>query len=124
MKEGQWSWVHRVRICAPNIWALSKENVDFAHPIYGPYSMYCAPNLRLLSPPLRSQYISYQYYYTFFTAYVEKKIMHKLFEVLEKNIHSYDKLQTTLKFSLHIFIYQLVIYLNLECNCNLLTFRF
>ena len=31
---------------------MSKENVDFAHPIFGPYFMYCAPNLRLLPPPL------------------------------------------------------------------------
>ena len=45
--------MRRVRICAPNILAMSKENVDFAHPIFGPYFMYCAPNLRLLPPPLR-----------------------------------------------------------------------
>ena len=23
-KQGRWSWVRRVRICAPNIWATSK----------------------------------------------------------------------------------------------------
>ena len=42
----------RVRKCAPNIWAMSQKNVDFAHPIFRPYFMYCAPNLRLLPPPL------------------------------------------------------------------------
>ena len=31
--KGRWSWV---RICASNIWAVSKENVDFAHPVFGP----------------------------------------------------------------------------------------
>ena len=44
--------MRRVHICAPNVWALRKENVDFAYPIFGPYFMYCAPNLRLLPPPL------------------------------------------------------------------------
>ena len=44
--------MRRVRICAPNVWAISKEDIDFAHPIFGPYFMYCAPNLRLLPPPL------------------------------------------------------------------------
>ena len=41
-----------VPICAPNNWAMSKENVDFKQPIFGPYFMYCAPNVRLLPPPL------------------------------------------------------------------------
>ena len=50
--QGQWSWVRRIRICAPNIWAISKEDIDFAQPIFGPYFMYCAPNLKLLPPPL------------------------------------------------------------------------
>ena len=49
--------MRRVRICAPNIWAMSKENVDFAHPIFGPYFMYCAPNLRLLPPPLPGMHL-------------------------------------------------------------------
>ena len=49
----------QVRICAPNILALSKENVDFVHPIFGPYKMYCAPNLRLLPLPLNPKYISH-----------------------------------------------------------------
>ena len=31
--QGRQSWVPRVRICAPNIWTMSKKNVDFAHPI-------------------------------------------------------------------------------------------
>ena len=47
--QGQWSWV---RICSPNVWAVSKENVDFSHPLFGPYLMYYAPNLSLLPPPL------------------------------------------------------------------------
>ena len=50
--QGQWSWVRRVRICAPNVWAMIKGNVDFAHPIFWPYFMHCAPNARLLPPPL------------------------------------------------------------------------
>ena len=40
--------------CAPNVWAISKKNVDFAHPIFGPYFMICAPNLKLLPPPLNA----------------------------------------------------------------------
>ena len=51
---GWWSWVRRVRICALNVWAISKKNVDFAHPIFGPYFMICAPNLKLLPPPLNA----------------------------------------------------------------------
>ena len=42
-----------MRICAPNVWAISKEDIDFAHPIFGAYFMYCAPNLILLPPPLK-----------------------------------------------------------------------
>ena len=52
--QGQWSLVRRVRICAPNVFAMSKENRGFAHPIFGPYFMNCAPNIRLLPPPLIS----------------------------------------------------------------------
>ena len=37
-----------------NVWAISKKNVDFAHPIFGPYFMICAPNLKLLPPPLNN----------------------------------------------------------------------
>ena len=50
--QGRWSWVRRVRNCTPKVWAMIKENVDFAGPIFGPYSMYCAPNATLLPPPL------------------------------------------------------------------------
>ena len=41
-----------VAICAPNVWAMSKENLDFAHPIFEPYFMDCAQNIKLLPPPL------------------------------------------------------------------------
>ena len=44
--------MRRVRICAPNVWAMSRENMDFAHPIFEPYFMFCAPNIKLTPPPL------------------------------------------------------------------------
>ena len=31
---------------------MNNENLDFAHPIFWAYFMYCAPNIRLLPPPL------------------------------------------------------------------------
>ena len=55
--QGWRSWVRRVRICAPNVWAMSKENLDFAHPIFEPYLMscaVCAPIIKLHPPPLSS----------------------------------------------------------------------
>ena len=45
--------------CAPNLWAISNEYLDFAHPILGTYFMYCAPNVRLLPPPLPYNIYSY-----------------------------------------------------------------
>ena len=41
-----------MRICAPNILALTKENVHFVHPIFRYYFMFCAPNIRTFPPPL------------------------------------------------------------------------
>ena len=55
--QGRWNWVRRVRICAPNVWAMSRENMDFAHPIFEPYFIYCAPNIKLLPPPLQPNVI-------------------------------------------------------------------
>ena len=45
--------MRRVRICAPNVWAMIKANVDFTH-----YFMHCAPNTRLLQPPLYFKILS------------------------------------------------------------------
>ena len=36
----------------PNVWAMTKENLDFAYPIFEPYLNYGAPNIRLLPTPL------------------------------------------------------------------------
>ena len=33
----RWSWVRRMRICAPNVWAIGKENLDFLHRIFELY---------------------------------------------------------------------------------------
>ena len=33
--QGRWRWVHRVRICAPNILASSKKYSHFAQPFLG-----------------------------------------------------------------------------------------
>ena len=44
--------VRKMGIFAPNVLAKVMEIVDFAHPIFGPYSIYCAPSIRLLPPPL------------------------------------------------------------------------
>ena len=38
-------------------WALIKENVDYAHPIFWPYLMHCAPNIWLLPPPPTQNHI-------------------------------------------------------------------
>ena len=38
--------------CGAHPWAMSRENVDFANPIFGPYFMFSAPNIRLLPTPL------------------------------------------------------------------------
>ena len=43
--QGRWSWVCRVRICAPNVRAMNKENLNFAHPIHEPYFMIAHPIL-------------------------------------------------------------------------------
>ena len=37
---------------APNVWAMSRENMDFAQQIFEPYFMHCTPNIKLLPPPL------------------------------------------------------------------------
>ena len=47
--QGRWSWV---RICAPDVWAMIKGYVDFAHPIFWTYFMDCAPNTIVLPLPL------------------------------------------------------------------------
>ena len=61
-KQGRWSWVRRVRNCAPNVWAMIRENVDFVHLIFGPYFVYCAPNIRLLPLPLvNTKYIKLKF---------------------------------------------------------------
>ena len=41
--QERWSWVRRVRICAPNVLAISKKNLDFAQPIFEPYFMFAHP---------------------------------------------------------------------------------
>ena len=51
--------MRRVRICAPNVLAMSRENMAFAHPIFEPYLMYCAPNIKLVPPPLRYHVFTY-----------------------------------------------------------------
>ena len=56
-RQGRWSWVRRVRICAPNIWATSKENAESAHPIFGSLVIYCAPNFAKL-PPALNMYVT------------------------------------------------------------------
>ena len=33
-------------------WAMIRENVDFVHPIFWPYFIYCTPNIRPLPSPL------------------------------------------------------------------------
>ena len=63
--QGRWNWVRRVRICAPNVWAMSRENMDFAHPIFEPYFIYCAPNIKLLPPPLIDKPLQELYYKSF-----------------------------------------------------------
>ena len=55
-KQGWWSRMHMVRICAPNVLAVIRENVEFLHPIFEPYFMHCTPNARLLPPPLQNIY--------------------------------------------------------------------
>ena len=51
--QRRWSWVLRVRICAPNVHAMTKKNLDFSHPIIVPCLIYSAPYFRLILPPLK-----------------------------------------------------------------------
>ena len=44
--------MRKVRICAPNIWVNSNENLGFAPPVFWPYVIDCAPNLQQVLPPL------------------------------------------------------------------------
>ena len=44
--------MRKARICAPNIWVTSNENLGFAHPVFWPHVINCAPNLQQILPPL------------------------------------------------------------------------
>ena len=54
--------MRKVRICAPNIWVNSNENLGFAPPVFWPYVIDCAPNLQQVLPPLSSilYFLKYQ----------------------------------------------------------------
>ena len=51
--QGREYLMRKVRICAPNIWVTSNENLGFAHPVFWPYVIGCAPNLQQILPPLK-----------------------------------------------------------------------
>ena len=46
-RQGRWSLVCMVHICASNVWAMSKEILE-------PYFMICASKIKLLPPPLKA----------------------------------------------------------------------
>ena len=50
--QGQDNLMRKVHICALNIWVTSNENLGFAHPVFWPYVIGCAPNLQQILPPL------------------------------------------------------------------------
>ena len=51
--QGRENLMRKVRICAPNIWVTSNENLGFAYlPSFWPHVVDCAPNLQQFLSPL------------------------------------------------------------------------